>query len=78
MGEGEGGGGQDESLLGPPSPSPPAEGRGDFLRLCLFNYGPLSKFNSSPLLLDLSDKRHKNHRFSLLHFEISLFLYHQG
>ena len=31
MGEGEGGGGQDEDFLGPPSPSsPPTEGRGDF------------------------------------------------
>ena len=31
MGEGEGGGGQDKDLLGPPSPSsPPTEGRGDF------------------------------------------------
>jgi len=32
--------------FGPPSPSsPPAEGRGDFLGLCLFNYGLLSIFN---------------------------------
>ncbi len=31
MGEGEGGGGQDEDLLGPPSPSsPPTMGRGYF------------------------------------------------
>ena len=31
MGEGEGGGGQDEDLLDSPSPSsPPTEGRGDF------------------------------------------------
>jgi len=37
MGEGEGGGGQDEDLLGPPSPSsPPTEGRGDFFR-CVFS-----------------------------------------
>ena len=44
MGEGEGGGGQDEDLLGPPSPSsPPTEGRGDFVGPCLFNYGLLSK-----------------------------------
>jgi hypothetical protein len=43
-GEGEGGGGQDEDLLGPPSPSsPPTEGRGDFVGVCLFNYGLLSK-----------------------------------
>ena len=43
MGEGEGGGGQDQDPLGPPSPSsPPAEGRGDFFELCLFNYGLLS------------------------------------
>ncbi len=46
MGEGEGGGGQDEDLLGSPSPlSPPTEGRGDFVRLCLFNYGLLSNSN---------------------------------
>jgi len=33
MGEREGGGGQDEDLLGPPSPfSPPTEGRGDFFK----------------------------------------------
>jgi len=44
MGEGEGGGGQDEDLLGPPSPSsPPTEGRGDFVGICLFNYGLLNK-----------------------------------
>ena len=31
MGEGEGGGGQDEDLMRPPSPlSPPTEGRGIF------------------------------------------------
>jgi hypothetical protein len=43
MGEGEGGGGQDRDLLGPPSPSsPPTEGRGDFVGLCLFKYGLLS------------------------------------
>jgi hypothetical protein len=34
MGEGEGGGGQNEDLLGPPSPlSPPTEWRGDFLEI---------------------------------------------
>jgi hypothetical protein len=34
MGEGEGGGGQDEDLLTPSSASPPTEGRGegDFLK----------------------------------------------
>jgi len=43
MGEGEGGGGQDEDLVGSPSPSsPPTEGRGDFVGLRLFNYGLLS------------------------------------
>ena len=46
----DGGGGQDEDLLGPPSPSsPPTEKRGDFVRLCLFNYGLLS--NSENLSL---------------------------
>jgi len=30
MGEGEGGGGQDEDPLVPPPLSPPTEGRGDF------------------------------------------------
>jgi hypothetical protein len=50
MGEGEGGGGQNETLLGSPSPSsPPTVGRGDFLELCLFNYGLLSKFNLKSL-----------------------------
>jgi len=44
-GEGEGGGGQDENLFGPPSPSsPPTEGRGDFVGLCLFNCGLLSNY----------------------------------
>ena len=51
MGEGEGGGGQDVDLAGSPSPSSPprirdprpTEGRGDFVGLCLFNYGLLSK-----------------------------------
>ena len=43
MGEGEGGGDQEEGLVGFPSPSsPPAEGRGDFVGLRLFNYGLLS------------------------------------
>ena len=52
MGEGEGGGGQGEDLLGPPSPSfPPAEGRGDSVGLCLFNYGLLSKSKKSSFLL---------------------------
>ncbi len=48
MGEGEGGGGQDEDLLGPPSPSsPPTEGRGDFVGIYLFNYGFLSNLDVS-------------------------------
>jgi len=34
--------------FGPPSPSsPPAEGRGDFLGLCLFNYGLLSNYSKA-------------------------------
>ncbi len=50
MGEGEGGGGQYEDLLGPPSPSsPPTEGRGDLVELCLFNYGLLSNASLSRL-----------------------------
>jgi len=46
MGEGEGGGGQNKDQLGPPSPSsPPAEGRGDLVGICLFNYGLLSNWS---------------------------------
>jgi hypothetical protein len=44
MGEGEGGGGHDEDLLGPPSSSsPPTKGRGDFVGICLLNDGLLSR-----------------------------------
>ncbi len=44
MGEGEGGGGQDEDLLGPPllRPLPPRGGEISG-RLCLINYGFISK-----------------------------------
>jgi len=44
MGEGEGGGGQDEDLLGAP-PLPP-RGEEFFGRIFLINYGFLSKWHS--------------------------------
>jgi hypothetical protein len=44
MGEGEGGGGQDEDPLVPPPPYPlPPRGGEIFGRICLINYGLLSK-----------------------------------
>jgi hypothetical protein len=43
MGEGEGGGGQDEDLLVPPPLHPlPPKGGEIFGRICLINYGLLS------------------------------------
>jgi hypothetical protein len=46
MGEGVGGGGQDEELLGPPSPSSlPPRGGTIFGRICLINYGLLSNLS---------------------------------
>ena len=64
MGEGEGGGGQDEDPLGPPPLHPlPPKGGESFGRICLNNYGLLSNappfltgFTSFLLYISLPDK----------------------
>jgi len=65
MGEGEGGGGQDKDLLGPPSPSsPPTEGGESFGRISLINYGlhikKISIVDSLVLSLPLSSISFEN------------------
>ncbi len=50
MGEGEGGGGQDEDLLVPPPLHPfPPRGGEIFGRICLINYGLLSNISCKEL-----------------------------
>jgi len=58
MGEGEGGGGQDEDLLVPPPLHPlPPRGGEIFGRICLINYGLLSNSHRDPsTLLIILDK----------------------
>jgi hypothetical protein len=55
MGEGEGGGGQDENPLVPPPLHPlPPRGGEIFGRICLINYGLLSKFEDHLMILDVT------------------------
>ena len=55
MGEGEGGGGQNEDLLVPPPHHPlPPRGGEIFGRICLINYGLLSKSRISTSTLPLT------------------------
>ncbi len=57
MGEGDGGGGQGDDLLGPPPLHPLPRRGGEILgRLCLINYGPLSNYLLKSRFLNLDQQ----------------------